>query len=169
MVTDYMEMLEKRNEELEREKAALLDELMGPQVQILLCHPKAHVPTRKRTTDAGFDLYCVERVDIEPGDQAVLPTGVQMAISPGWYGRVAPRSGLAVNHVIDVNAGVIDAAYRGEIKVALINLGKHKVEFKPGERIAQIIFERYSMNELTVVDYLTDTDRGGFGFGSSGR
>lgn len=129
----------------------------------------AYLPTRGSDGAAGFDLYCTKSVDIPPGRQAVLPTAIAVAIPAGWYGRIAPRSGLATRHAINVHAGVIDADYRGEIKVALINHGDDTVEFRHGDRIAQLIVERCSMGEYAIVDELPDSERGANGFGSTGR
>lgn len=133
-------------------------------------HKDARLPVRSSEGAAGLDLYCIERVEIPAGRQAVLPTGLAVAIPHGYYGRIAPRSGLAVKHGINVHAGVVDADYRGEIKVALINHGDKLVEFKPGDRIAQMIVERCAMWLTPAwVPELLDTERGEGGFGSSGR
>lgn len=134
-----------------------------------LMHKDARLPTRGSAGAAGLDLYCVERVDIPPGQQAALPTGLAVAIPRGWYGRIAPRSGLAVKHGVDVHAGVIDSDFRGEMKVALINHGPTLLEFKPGDRIAQLIVERCRMLDPVAVDELPDTPRGAGAFGSTGR
>ena len=92
-----------------------------------------------------------------------------MAIPEGNYGRIAPRSGLAAKHSIDVGAGVIDSDYRGEVKVLLFNLSDTDFEVKPGDRIAQLIIEKYTMTEIQEVEgKLDDTVRGEGGFGSTG-
>ena len=133
-------------------------------------HKDAQLPTRGSEGAAGLDLYCIERVDIPPGRQAVLPTGLAVAIPNGYYGRIAPRSGLAVKFGINVHAGVVDSDYRGEIRVALINHGETLVEFRQGDRIAQLIIERCAMDmHPRWVPELLDTQRGDNGFGSSGR
>lgn len=129
----------------------------------------ARLPTRGSESSAGLDLHCIERIDIAPGRQAVLPTGLAVAIPGGWYGRVAPRSGLAARYGINVHAGVIDADYRGEIRVAIINHGDDLVEFRPGDRIAQLIVERCALLHPVAVDELPDTVRGDGAFGSTGR
>lgn len=133
-------------------------------------HKDAQLPTRGSEGSAGLDVYCIERVDIPAGRQAVLPTGIAVAIPYGYYGRIAPRSGLAVKHGIQVHAGVVDSDYRGEIKVALINHGDSTVEFKPGDRIAQMIIERCAMALVpSWVPELLETERGAGSFGSTGR
>ena len=92
-----------------------------------------------------------------------------MAIPHGYYGRVAPRSGLAVKYGIQVHAGVIDSDFRGEAKVALINHGERMIEFKPGDRIAQLIIERCAILAPEWADELPDTERWAGGFGHTGR
>ena len=99
-------------------------------------HPEARLPTRGSAGAAGLDLYAVERVTIEPGGRAAVRTGLAVAVPRGFYGRVAPRSGLAVRHGIDVLAGVIDSDYRGEVLCALVNHGREPFEVEPGARVA---------------------------------
>ena len=137
-------------------------------LKVKLIHPAAKVPKRATPGAAGFDLYAIERRDIPPGAQAALPIGLSVAIPHGWYGRIAPRSGLAVRHMVNVHAGVIDCDYRGELAVCLINHGTDLLEILPGDRIAQLIIERCSMDGIEVVEELDDTDRGTGGFGSTG-
>lgn len=128
----------------------------------------ALLPTRNNSSDAGLDLYCVEAVTIYPTQKALLPSGLSMSIPPGYVGLIWPRSGLAANKGIDVLAGVVDSAYRGEIKVSLINHGERPVEFKPGDRIAQLLIQRVALWDPVEVRDLDNTDRGEKGFGSSG-
>lgn len=128
----------------------------------------------------GLDLRAyIKRCDptdrtltLFPGRRASIPTGLKMAIPPGWYGRIAPRSGLAVKSGVDVLAGVVDSDYRGEIMVALINLGDTLVKFTHGDKIAQMIFEIADRAELEFVPNEADlgiTERGEGGFGSTGQ
>ena len=101
--------------------------------------------------------------------KACIQTGIAMAIPEGNYGRIAPRSGLAAKHFIDVGAGVIDADYRGEVKVLLFNHGEDDFVIQPADRIAQLIIEKYTPSEIVEVDgKLDDTLRGDGGFGSTG-
>jgi dUTP pyrophosphatase len=125
--------------------------------------------TPRRTTEgaAGFDIYCNDFVTLRPSVHCLLPTGIAMAIPHGWVGLIWPRSGLAAKHGINVLAGVVDADYRGEVKVSLINHGHDVVEFKPGDRIAQILFQPVLLQSIEV-DELSDTVRGDGGFGSTG-
>jgi len=133
-------------------------------------HPDAQVPKRADKGSAGLDICTVQDVSVSPGDIAIAPTGLAIEIDQDVYARIAPRSGLAVKNQIHVMAGVVDSSYRGEIKVVLSNLGKKKVEFKKGDRIAQIILEKISICEPCEVelDDLNESERGVGGFGSSG-
>ena len=143
-------------------------------MKIKLISDKAKVPTKGSNDAAGYDLYTVESYSLSPGERHLFKTGLQIAIDPFFYGRIAPRSGLALKHGIDTLAGVIDADYRGEIGVILINLGSHAVNINEGDRIAQIIFEQHAaISELTVVDDLDEnikkSSRGKKGYGSTGK
>jgi len=130
--------------------------------------PGAILPTRGTDGAAGYDLYAIEDVIINCFQFTLVSTGVSMAIPAGHYGRVAPRSGLAVKHGVMVGAGVIDSDYRGEVKVALATLnGVYNI--KAGDRIAQIIIEPIVTPELVQVDSLDDSERGDGGFGSTGK
>ncbi len=128
---------------------------------------------RTRAGDAAFDLSCVEGFSLAPGERAMVPTGVAVAIPPGMAGLVLPRSGLAIKHGIAcVNApGLVDPNYRGELRVILINHGLSVFEAAAGDRIAQLLVVPCVAPELVVVDSLPDggDDRGANGFGSSGR
>ena len=130
--------------------------------------PGAIIPTRGTDGAAGYDLYALEDTVINCFQFILVSTGVSMAIPAGHYGRIAPRSGLAVKHGVMVGAGVVDSDYRGEIKVALATLNG-VYEFKKGDRIAQIIIEPVVTPELVQVYSLDDSERGEGGFGSTGR
>lgn len=132
----------------------------------------AKIPSKASSLAAGYDLYAIESHVLKPGERKIFKTGIALAIPEGTYGRIAPRSGLAVKHGIDVLAGVIDADYRGELLVALVNHGDKDVTLpiiKDGKEtaIAQIIFEKYSDYTFTETDNLDETDRGTGGFGST--
>lgn len=139
------------------------------ELKVKKLHPDAQLPTRGTPHSAGFDLYCVENYTIPPGAHCAIPTGIAVKMPFGFYGRVAPRSGLAIKYGINVHAGVIDPDYTGEIKVALINHGNKIVEIRKGERIAQLILEWYSRCGAEWVESLEQTHRGASGFGSTGR
>lgn len=131
----------------------------------------AHIPTKAHKDDAGWDLYSNENAVIYPSEKAIIKTGIALAIPRGYYGRIAPRSGLAVKNGINVLAGVVDAGYRNEIGVVLIN---HHIDnqfpIAKGDRIAQIIFERVDPFEIEeVLEFFDNTHRGMGGFGSTGK
>jgi dUTP pyrophosphatase len=131
-------------------------------------HPEARLPTRGSALAAGLDIYSVERVTLQPGARAAVRTGLAVAIPEGFYGRVAPRSGLAVRQGLDTMSGVIDSDYRGEILCVLINLGDAPIEIEPGARIAQLIIEKIALPEAVWAEDLDETERGAGGFGSTG-
>lgn len=119
----------------------------------------------------GLDLKAYiedSAIKLSPGERAVIPTALAVAIPNGWYGRLAPRSGRAARWGLDVLAGVIDQDYRGEIKVVLINLGDEQVWIRHGDRIAQLIVERCARAQPVFASDLTPTARAEAGFGSTG-
>ncbi|CAD6936573.1 unnamed protein product [Tilletia controversa] len=131
--------------------------------------PHAKLPTRGSAAAAGYDLYAAEDVLLPGGNgRKVVPTGIKLAVPEGCYGRVAPRSGLASKHGIDVGAGVIDADYRGLLGVLLFNFGDADFQIKAGDRIAQLVLEQIRTPDVAEVENLEETDRGAGGFGSTG-
>ena len=120
---------------------------------------------------AGMDVVAAEDVDLAPGARHAVATGFRVAIPDGYEIQVRPRSGLAFKHGITVanTPGTIDSDYRGEIKVLLINHGTESFPVRRGERIAQMMLAVCTLAEFDEVDELSDTDRGGGGFGSTGR
>ena len=141
---------------------------MCEQLRFKRLHPEARLPTRGSALAAGLDIYSVERVTLQPGARAAVRTGLAVAIPEGFYGRVAPRSGLAVRQGLDTMSGVIDSDYRGEILCVLINLGDAPIEIEPGARIAQLIIEKIALPEAVWAEDLDETERGAGGFGSTG-
>ena len=141
------------------------------ELQIQRLRDDATVPARAYHGDAGLDLSACERVELRPGDRAVVGTGLAVAIPEGYAGFVQPRSGLADRHGITiVNApGLIDSGYRGELKVILLNTDStHSFVVEPGMRIAQLVVLEVPAVELEEVDELPATERGVRGHGSSG-
>jgi dUTP pyrophosphatase len=133
--------------------------------------PGAKLPLRAHDDDAGYDLHALEPARIEPGARAMVRTGIAIALAPGQAGLVLARSGLAARHGIAlVNApGLIDAGYRGELKVLLLNTDRETpFELAAGERIAQLVIVAVATPQVVEVDELGDTARGEGGFGSSG-
>ena len=131
----------------------------------------ARVPQRANEHDAGWDLRAAEAMTIAPGERAGVGTAIAVAIPPGHAGLVLPRSGLAARHGIAlVNApGLIDAGYRGEVRVLLLNTdAREAFEIAPGDRIAQLVIVALPAVEFAEADSLSETARGDGGFGSSG-
>ena len=134
----------------------------------IMLSPGAIAPTRGSAGAAGYDLYANEDVVITDSEFTPVSTGVTVAIPPGYYGRIAPRSGLAAKYGVFIGGGVIDEDYRGELKVLMSCLfGMYDVS--RGERIAQLILEKITTPELEIVTSLDDTERGSDGFGSTGK
>ncbi|CAH8436558.1 unnamed protein product [Schistosoma curassoni] len=129
---------------------------------------QATTPTRGSLFAAGYDLYAAHEATIPPGGRELIKTDIQIELPEGCYGRVAPRSGLALKQGIDVGAGVIDRDYRGNLGVVLFNFGEQNFEIKKGDRIAQLICERIFCPELMECESLAETDRGSNGYGSTG-
>lgn len=130
--------------------------------------PDATLPTRGSPHAAGYDLYAPLPVLIPTGGRQLVLTGIALAIPPGHYGRIAPRSGHALKLGLHILAGVIDEDYRGEIAVLALNTGHEPVRLPAGAKIAQLILERISTPEVVEVHALPTTDRGEAGFGSTG-
>jgi dUTP pyrophosphatase len=131
----------------------------------------AVAPSRAHPGDAGYDLRASEATTIEPGGRASVGTGIAVEIPDGWAGLVLPRSGLAARHGITLaNApGLIDAGYRGEVRVLLLNTDRFaSFEVEPGDRIAQLMLVRHEAPELEEVASLEESVRGSGGFGSTG-
>jgi dUTP pyrophosphatase len=134
-----------------------------------LCYD-AIVPTRGSDRSVGYDLYSSEDAMVpRQAGRAIVGTGITVVLPPGVYGRVAPRSGLAAKHCINVGAGVIDPDYTGEIKVILFNHGENDFEIKKGDRIAQLVLERCETPPIEEISIVEDTERGSDGFGSTGQ
>ena len=128
---------------------------------------RAVLPKRGSALSAGLDICAIEDVEIQPKQRALARTGFAVAIPPGFYGRVAPRSGLAVKQGLDVLAGVIDSDYRGEVCCILYNTGDEPIHLPAGSKICQLILEQIVTPEATWVNDLDATARGAGGFGST--
>ncbi|MDR1977522.1 MAG: dUTP diphosphatase [Synergistaceae bacterium] len=129
------------------------------------------LPAYATPASAGVDLRSTEKRVLRPGERALISTGVSIALPVGYEAQVRPRSGLALKHGITLpnSPGTIDADYRGEIKVILLNLGEAPVAIEPGDRIAQMIVAPVSQVEWAEVDALDETERSTGGFGSTGK
>jgi dUTP pyrophosphatase len=143
-------------------------------LQVLITRLDADLPLPQyaKGGDAGADIYSRVDVTLAPGERALVPTGIAIALPDGYVALVHPRSGLAIKHgVTMVNApGTVDAAYRGELQCILINHDpKESVSFKRGDRIAQLVFQKVERAEFIEVEHLPGSGRGDGGFGSTGR
>ena len=134
----------------------------------ILKTPNVITPT-SMPGNAGFDIYSTINIQVPARGQSSISTDLYLKIADGYYGRIAPRSGLAFKEGLNTGAGVIDSNYLGEIKVLLFNHTDKNYQVKAGDRVAQIIFEKYYEPKFEYVNNLEETNRGEKGFGSSGK
>ena len=142
------------------------------QLPIRRLRPDAALPARAYTGDAGFDLAACERVELAPGERAMVPTGLAVAIPEGYAGFVQPRSGLAARNGLTIvnTPGLVDSGYRGELQVILLNTDRERpFVVEPGMRIAQLVVVPVPPLEVLEVEELPASERGVRGFGSSTR
>lgn len=140
-------------------------------VQVRRLDPELPMPLRAHPEDAGADLYAAKDLTLHPGERALMPTGIAIALPVGTVGLIHPRSGLAAKHGLSVvnTPGTIDAGYRGEIKVCLINHDPHTpIEITRGMRIAQLVVQKVELCSFQEVAELDETQRGAGGYGSTG-
>jgi dUTP pyrophosphatase len=139
-------------------------------VKIKRIHADAHLPRYEHPGDSGADLYAVVDEVLQPLERKAIPTGLTAEVSPGYELQVRPKSGLALNSGLAVlnTPGTIDAGYRGEIKVILINLGAEPYAIKAGQKIAQLVVAPVIYADFVEADELTESRRGAGGFGSTG-
>ena len=130
--------------------------------------PRAILPSRGSSLSAGLDIYAIEDLTIRPRERHLARTGLAVAIPEGYYGRLAPRSGLATNKGLDTLAGVIDADYRGEIGCLLYNAGDETIHLAAKSKICQLIIEKIITPNAVWADDISVTERGSGGFGSTG-
>jgi dUTP pyrophosphatase len=144
----------------------------NPQVLVRRLDAGVPLPSYAHDGDAGADLVTTTDVTIEPGERAILGTGLSVALPDGWVGLVAPRSGLAAKHGLGMvnSPGVLDSGYRGEVRVTLVNHDpREPVSLRRGDRIAQLVIQRVARAAFTEVDELPASARGVGGFGSTGQ
>jgi dUTP pyrophosphatase len=130
---------------------------------------KWKIPSQATFSDAGYDLFSTEEYILKPGERKLFKTNISAAIPHGYYGRIAPRSGLAYKHGIDVLAGVIDSGYRGDIGIILINFWQEDFPVHEGDKIAQFIIEKCHYVEWQEGDVLPESQRGEEWRGSTGK
>ena len=140
------------------------------KIKFVKMHKDAHIPAFQHKSDAGMDLYAVGNDTLEPGEFKVIKTGLQMSLPFGYEAQVRPRSGLAAKKGVTVlnTPGTIDADYRGEVGVILINHGKEPFIIEKGDRIAQMVISKLTRFKVKEVITLDKTKRGDGGFGSTG-
>ncbi|WP_085830401.1 dUTP diphosphatase [Collinsella vaginalis] len=144
---------------------------MDISVRIKRLDPTVELPSYAYTGDAGLDLRANESVEIKPHERALISTGLAIALPDGYAGFVQPRSGMALKRGLSIanTPGLIDAHYRGELKIICVNLDPHEaIQIEHGERIAQLVIQAVPAVTLIETDELDETDRGAGGFGSSG-
>lgn len=141
------------------------------QLKVVLRSENARLPTKGSELSAGYDIYAAENGMIPAQGQGLIGTDVSIIVPPGTYGRIAPRSGLAVKNGISTGAGVIDADYRGEVKIVLFNHSSKDFKVSQGDRIAQLILEKIVLADIKQIslEELDNTGRGEGGFGSTGK
>ena len=137
-------------------------------LKVVRSSPDAYLPTRGSEKAAGLDLYTPRNVIVPARGRTIIPLDICIELPENTFGHVLPRSGLAVKQGIHVGAGVIDEDYRGNVGVLLFNLSDNDVEFKKGERIAQLVIKKYESVTVEEHAHLSSTVRSGQGFGSSG-
>lgn len=143
----------------------------GPRIAVRRLDPDVPLPAYAHPGDAGADLVTTVDVDLAPGERALVPTGLAIALPDGFVALIHPRSGLAARHGLSIvnTPGTVDAGYRGEIKVLLINHDRTEhVVLRRGDRVAQLVVQRCERAEFTAVDALPESVRGAGGYGSTG-
>ena len=145
------------------------------KIKLIKTHPDAVLPAANNkepgTGDTGFDLVAVENVYIKSGSSEVIPVGLTLAdITPGYWIRIEPRSGLGFKHSLQPHLGVIDNGYRGDLGVKMYNFHESSdIQIEVGDKIAQLVIYELIQPQFEFVDEVTETSRGSRGFGSSGR
>ncbi|EGX91789.1 dUTP pyrophosphatase [Cordyceps militaris CM01] len=150
------------------EAASTMSAEQIPSLQVKKLSPAGRIPTRGSAFAAGYDVYAARDTTVPARGKVLVDTDISIAVPAGTYGRIAPRSGLASKHFIDTGAGVIDADYRGQVKVLLFNHAEADYAVKEGDRIAQLVLERIVTPEVVEVEELEESVRGAGGFGSTG-
>ena len=142
-----------------------------PPIQVKRLDPELPLPRRAHPEDAGADLYSAQDLILQPGERALVRTGVAIALPIGTVGLIHPRSGMAAKHGLSIvnTPGTIDAGYRGELMVCLLNTDRTEaIEITRGMRIAQLVIQRVELAQFEEVDQLDETERGSGGYGSTG-
>ncbi len=139
------------------------------RIKVKKLNPQAVFPDYSHPGDAGLNLYSLEDYLLQPRERHAFATGLAIEFEPGYVGLIKDRSGLAFKHGLHALAGVIDAGYRGEYKIVLINLGSQVYHIKRGDKIAQLLIMPVIQAEIIEADQLSGSSRGSGGFGSTGK
>lgn len=139
------------------------------ELQIKLLNEDATLPTKAHKTDSGFDLYASKELIIEPGETAIVPTGVAVKFPSLWGGMIRPRSGMTAKTKLRVQTGTIDNDYTGEIGIIVDNIGQDEIKIDKGLKLAQMVLEYIPLADVKIVDELKHGLRGEKGYGSSGE
>lgn len=139
------------------------------QLKVKRVHPEAKLPSYAHPHDAGMDLFASGEVVLKPGEFVGVPTGVALEIPEGFVGLIWDKSGLAINNGLKTLGGVVDAGFRGEVKVGMINLSGKEYKIEKGHKVAQMLIQKIEIPEIVEVSELSDTSRGVDGFGSTGK
>lgn len=139
------------------------------RIKVKRLSPQAILPDYSHPGDAGLNLYSLEDYTLQPNERRALATGLAIEFEPGYVGLIKDRSGLAAKHGLHTLAGVIDAGYRGEYKIVLINLGSQAYQIKRGDKIAQLLIVPVAQVEVLEAEQLSDSSRSSGGFGSTGK
>ncbi len=139
------------------------------KLKVKKVHSDAKLPHYANAHDAGMDLFALEEVIVKKGEIARIRTGISLEIPEGYVGLCWDKSGLSMNHGIKTLAGVIDSGFRGELVVAVINLGNEDYTFEKGHKVMQMLVQKIETVEIEEAEELSDSDRGEKGFGSSGK
>jgi dUTP pyrophosphatase len=139
------------------------------KVKIKKLNPEAKIPSYAHPGDAGMDVFALEDIVLKPGEPNRIRTGISLEIPVGYVGLVWDKSGLSTGHGLKTLAGVVDAGYRGELQIGLINLLTESYELKKHDKIAQMLIQSVEQPEVEEVSELSETSRGEGGFGSTGR
>lgn len=139
------------------------------EVKILKLHPQAKVPTYAHEGDAGLDLYSVEEVEILPGEIKRIKTGLSFELPNGYVGLVWDKSGISQLHGLKILGGVLDAGYRGEVIIGMVNLSNKSYAIQSGDKITQLLIQKVERPTIIEVENLSETNRGTGGFGSTGK
>lgn len=137
-------------------------------LKIKKLHPDAKVPSYAHPGDAGLDIHAIGKHVLAPGERAMVPTGIAMALPQGTVGLVWDKSGIAIKKGLKTLGGVIDEGYRGEVMIGLVNLSSQEYVIEPGDKIAQVLIQHVARPAIETVQELDETSRGTDGFGSTG-